>query len=71
VLELAGNHTASRVIQFCLKEGSPDARAAVAAEVRAHAAELAKSKYGHHLVAKLIRAAPKEDVPGACDCDCD
>lgn len=25
---------------------------------------LAKSKYGHHLVRKLINVAKKEDVPG-------
>jgi hypothetical protein len=65
VLELANQHTASRVIQFCLKEGAPDARGALAKEVRAHASELARSKYGHHLVAKLIAVAPKDDVPGA------
>jgi hypothetical protein len=64
ILELANQHTASRVIQFCLKEGPPEARAAVAAELRAHAVELAKSKYGHYLVVKLINVAPKEDVPG-------
>lgn len=64
VLGLANNHTASRVIQFCLKEGAPDARAAVASEVRAHAVELARSKHGHYLVAKLVNVAPKEDVPG-------
>ncbi|KIY96753.1 hypothetical protein MNEG_11206 [Monoraphidium neglectum] len=64
VLELANQHTASRVIQFCLKEGAPDARAAIAKEVRAHAFELARSKYGHYLVTKLINVAPKEDVPG-------
>ncbi len=34
-------------------------------EVQAHAVALAKSKYGHFLVRKLINLAPKEDVPGA------
>ncbi len=52
------------MIQFCLKEGSPQARATVAAEVRAHAGELAKSKYGHYLVVKMINVAPKSEVPG-------
>lgn len=32
--------------------------------MRAHAVELAKSKYGHYLVVKMINVAPKDDVPG-------
>ncbi|KAI8470969.1 MAG: pumilio family protein [Monoraphidium minutum] len=64
ILELANQHTASRVIQFCLRDGPPATRAAVASEVRGHAVELSKSMYGHYLVAKLISVAPKEDVPG-------
>lgn len=35
LLELANQHTASRVIQFCLKEGSPEAKAQISKEVRA------------------------------------
>lgn len=64
ILELANQHTASRVIQFCLKEGSPEAKAAIAKEVKAHAVELSKSLYGHYLVMKMINAAKKEEVPG-------
>lgn len=52
------------MIQFCLKEGSPETRAALSLEIRKHAVELAKSRYGHYLVSKLINAAPKADVPG-------
>jgi len=52
------------VIQFCLKDGSPAARAQIAKEVRQHAVELAKSNYGHYLVVKMINVAPKAEVPG-------
>jgi hypothetical protein len=35
-----------------------------ALQVKANMVELAKSKYGHHLVLKLIKVAAKEDMPG-------
>lgn len=64
VLELAQNHTASRIIQFCIKYGSAEQKAAIMAEVRASIVELAKSKHGHYLVQKLVTAAKKEDITG-------
>ena len=64
VLELAGHHTASRIIQFCVKYGSEQQRKALMAEVRASMVELSKGKHGHHLVEKLIAISKREEVPG-------
>lgn len=63
--ELASNHTASRVIQFCAKYGGPEERKAIVEEIRANIVDMSKSKYGRHLVKKLIAVATKEEVPGA------
>jgi pumilio family protein 6 len=63
VLELAGHHTASRIIQFCAKYGSEAQRSSIMAEVKAVMVELSKGKHGHHLVQKLIAVSKKEDVP--------
>ncbi|KAG2439363.1 hypothetical protein HXX76_004722 [Chlamydomonas incerta] len=64
LLELVNHHTASRVIQFCIKHGGEVERKAVMEEVRANIVELSKSKYGHFLVRKLINTAKKDEVPG-------
>mmetsp|Transcript_35571 Transcript_35571/g.78981 ORF Transcript_35571/g.78981 Transcript_35571/m.78981 type:complete len:822 (-) Transcript_35571:289-2754(-) len=64
VLELAGHHTASRVIQFCAKHGTPAQRTALTSQLRAAMVPLSKTKYGKHLVCKLINMAKKEEVPG-------
>lgn len=64
LLELCSHHTASRVIQFCVKYGTDADRRAIMEQVRANILELSKSKYGHFLVRKLINTAKKEDVPG-------
>ena len=63
---LANHHSASRVIQWCMKEGSEADKARLVAEVRSNIVPLSKSKYGRHVVQKLINIAPKEEVPGGC-----
>jgi pumilio family protein 6 len=63
-VELANHHSASRVIQWCLREGSAADKARLLAEVRGNIVELSKSKYGRHVVQKVISLAKKEDVPG-------
>ncbi len=63
---LANHHSASRVIQWCMKEGTDDDKAKLSKEVRANIVPLSKSKYGRHVVQKLINIAPKEEVPGWC-----
>lgn len=64
VCELGANHSASRVIQFCMKEGSKQDRDKLCAEIKSNIVPLSKSKYGRHLVQKLINVASKEEVPG-------
>lgn len=68
VMGLANHHSASRVIQWCMKEGSEGDKKKLAAEVRANIVPLSKSKYGRHVVQKLINIAPKEEVPGGLGC---
>ena len=62
--ELACSHTASRIVQACVKHGSPAERAKILKEVEPKVLELAKSPYGRFVVAKLITMAPKEQLPG-------
>jgi pumilio family protein 6 len=64
VMGLANQHSASRVIQWCLKEGSAADKVKLTAEIRANILLLSKSKYGRHVVQKLINVATKEEVPG-------
>ncbi len=65
IVELANNHTASRVIQFCAKSSAEPERKQLMAEVKDNVVALAKSKYGHFLVQKLVNMAAKEELPGA------
>ncbi|KAI3432645.1 hypothetical protein D9Q98_004191 [Chlorella vulgaris] len=62
--ELAGSHSASRIIQSCAKYGSPAERAAIVKELEPKLLELSKSPYGHFVVSKLVSLAPKEQLPG-------
>jgi pumilio family protein 6 len=64
VMGLANQHSASRVIQWCLKEGSAADKAKLTAEIRTNILALSKSKYGRHVVQKLINVATKDEVPG-------
>ncbi|KAG2498855.1 hypothetical protein HYH03_003047 [Edaphochlamys debaryana] len=63
LLELSNHHTASRIIQHCIKHGGEAERKVVMEEVKANIVELSRSKYGHFLVRKLINTAKKDDVP--------
>jgi hypothetical protein len=49
-----------------MKEGTDSDKAKLTSEVRANMVPLSKSKYGRHVVQKLINIAPKEEVPGGC-----
>lgn len=60
--ELVKNHRASRVVQFCLKEGSDLQRKEIMQEVQQNMIELSKDKYGRHLVLKLVNCLPEEHV---------
>lgn len=37
-------------------------------QIKENIVVLSKSKYGHHLVQKLINVAKKDEVPGGCLC---
>lgn len=62
IAELVKNHRASRVVQFCLKEGSDLQRKQIMQEVQESMLELSKDKYGRHLVLKLVNCLPEEHV---------
>lgn len=61
---LAGSHTASRIVQACVKHGSPKERAAILTEMEPKLLELAKSPYGRFVVSKLIDVSSKEQLAG-------
>jgi pumilio family protein 6 len=64
VAELAGSHSASRVVQACIKYGKASDREIVFKQVEPKLLELSKSPYGRFVVSKLISVAPKKSIPG-------
>lgn len=62
--DVAAQHAASRAIQACAKYGTPEQRQQLWQEVKPKAVLLAKTSYGHFLIAKLITTATKEQLPG-------
>lgn len=64
IAELSGNHSASRVVQACIKYGSTEDRQKILKEVQPRLLELSKSPYGHFVVSKLIDVSPKNELPG-------
>ena len=59
--ELAASHTASRVVQACIKHGTPEERAKILKQLEPTLLPLAKSSYGRFVVSKIIDLAPKKD----------
>lgn len=59
--DLATHHSASRVLQFALRElpAGSKLRTSLVAEVRTAAVPLARSKYGKHVVQRLIAHAAR------------
>ena len=55
-------------VQFCTKYGSLADQKLVLETVRSNVVDLSKSKYGHHLVKKLIANCKKAEVPGGHAC---
>jgi pumilio family protein 6 len=64
VADLAGSHTASRIIQSCVKHGSPEHRLIIQNQLLPKIIELSKNPYGRFIVSKLIVTAPKDQTPG-------
>jgi len=63
--ELSMNHSSSRVVQACLKFGTPETRKVIWADCKAHLVEMSRSQYGSFVVRKLIDGAQKPEMPGA------
>lgn len=64
--DLAASHTASRIIQSCVKHGSAEHRRQIQDQVLPKIVELSKNPYGRFIVSKLIVTAPKDQLPGVC-----
>lgn len=56
--EIIMKHDASRMIQTCVKYGSPEQRLQIATELKGAYAEIAKSRYGKHIVKRLLQYCP-------------
>lgn len=56
--EVIVKHDASRMIQTCVKYGSPEQRLQIANELKGAYAEIAKSRYGKHIVKRLLQYCP-------------
>lgn len=56
--ELIVKHDASRMIQTCVKYGSPEQRLQIANELKGAYADIAKSRYGKHIVKRLLQYCP-------------
>lgn len=64
ILQVATSPKGSRVLQACMKHGTPEQRHALLEEMLPQLLELSKGPYSHFLICKLIANAPKEDIPG-------
>jgi len=64
VPDLAGSHTASRVIQACVKYGTAEERSAILQELEPNLLTLSKSPYGRFVVSKMVDLATKEQLAG-------
>lgn len=56
--EVIVKHDASRMIQTCVKYGSPEQRMQIANEIKGAYADIAKSRYGKHIVKRLLQYCP-------------
>ncbi|KAH6598997.1 hypothetical protein BASA50_003317 [Batrachochytrium salamandrivorans] len=58
--EIIFKHDASRIIQCCLKYGSPSQRDQIAKELSGHYAQLSQSQYGRFIVSKILNYCSPE-----------
>ncbi|BDA41597.1 Pumilio homolog 3 [Coccomyxa sp. Obi] len=61
---MAASPSGSRILQACVKHGSPEQRSQILDELQPSFLELSKSPYAHFLVCKLIDTAPKSATEG-------
>ncbi len=53
-------HEGSRIVQTCVKHGSPEQRRQIATELKGAFLEVARNKYGKHIVTKLLLYCPEQ-----------
>lgn len=58
--DLILKHEGSRVVQTCVKHGSPTQRRQIAVELHGVFGEVARNKYGKHIVTKLLLYCPDQ-----------
>lgn len=58
--DLILKHEGSRVVQTCVKHGSPEQRRQIALELRGCFPDVACNKYGKHIVTKLLLYCPDQ-----------
>ncbi|KAJ1340408.1 hypothetical protein BSLG_004972 [Batrachochytrium salamandrivorans] len=58
--EIIFKHDANRIIQCCLKYGSPSQRDQIAKELSGHYAQLSQSQYGRFIVSKILNYCSPE-----------
>lgn len=56
--EIIVKHDASRMIQTCVKYGTAEQRLQIATELKGTYADIAKSRYGKHIVKRLLQYCP-------------
>lgn len=56
--EVIVKHDASRMIQTCVKYGNPEQRLQIANELKGAYVDIAKSRYGKHIVKRLLQYCP-------------
>lgn len=56
--EVIVKHDASRIIQTCIKYGSNEQRLLIATELKGAYATISKSRYGKHIVKRLLQYCP-------------
>jgi pumilio family protein 6 len=56
--EMLLKHDASRMVQTCVKYASPADRLAIASELTGSFVDVAKSRYGKHIVRRLLQLCP-------------
>ena len=61
---MAASPPGSRILQACVKYGTPDQRTQILEELRPSLLDLSKTPYAYFLVSKVIDTAPKSATEG-------
>ncbi|KAJ2742829.1 Pumilio y domain member 6 [Coemansia sp. BCRC 34301] len=63
IKEITLKHDMSRVVQTCVKYGSPEQRTVIAGELAGAEVDLARSMYGRHILLRLMKHVPATRGP--------